>query len=268
MDDYEDKLRREKEWTTSIASGHLADHFLNSRAFFSQERQRFNYDFARREVSEFLGSAIRNSGFNNPSILIAPVGTGNDIQYLKHFSDNITGVDISAEAIAMIKDRDIKTFCCDMKQMSLFPDNHFDVVLTSLFFHHFHGMMDDFLKELFRVLKPGGHFVALEPSVLHPVCWLTRSLRRAVGNITGQVEGEAPFVPFRLSKAMRRCGYQDVRMRGASFSHNRIPIWLARFNNLISRPFLGMPVIKHLAWLCLFHGRKDPGRSTRLEEAA
>ncbi len=263
MDDYEDKLQRERQWHTE--NGLRRDHFLNSRAFYSVERQRFNYGFARKEVSKFLGDAIRNSGLDDPSVLIAPVGAGGDIEHIKHLSGDITGVDISGEAIAQIKDPHVKTFCCDMKSMGPFPDNRFDIILTSLFFHHFQGMLDDFLKELFRVLKPGGHFVTVEPSVLHPVCWLTRPLRMVAGNITGQVEDEAPLVPFRLSNAMRRCGLQDVRVRGVSFSHNRIPIWLARINNVVSRPLLRMPVTKYFAWLCLFHGRKGgvpPPRQT------
>lgn len=265
MDDYENKLRREQEWHTDHE--HQADHFLNSRMFYSDERQRYNYGFARKEVAKFLENAARLSGPDEPSILIAPVGTGGDIEHIKHLSDNITGVDVSAEAIARIKDRHVKAICCDMRHMDPFPDDRFDIVLTSLFFHHFRDMLDGFLEELFRVLKPGGHFVAVEPSVLHPVSWATRSLRRIAGNITGQVEDEGPLVPFRLSNAMARCGFQDVAVRGVSFSHNRIPIWLARINNLITYPLLGMPIAKHFAWMCLFHGRKPAPLGSQLLQA-
>ncbi len=106
------------------------------------------------------------------------------------------------------------------------------------------------------MLKPGGHFLTLEPSNLYPLSWITRPLKRIVGNITDQVEDEGPFLPLRLSRAMARCGLEEVNVTGASFSHNRLPVGLAKLNNAVTRPLLTMPVVKCLAWLCVFYGRK------------
>jgi len=256
MDTYEDKLKRERQWYTQ--SAFQARHFLNSRLFYSPERNAFNYLFPKKRLSLFIEQTMEANDLNKPSVLIAPIGTGDDIQYIRHLSGRISGVDISQEAIDRIADDTLEIYVGDMKNMTMFSDNQFDIVLVPLFFHHFvkHGF-DDFLKETYRVLKPDGHFFSLEPSSLHPVGWITWCLKKVVGNITGAVEDEMPFNPLMLSNAMKRCGFHDVQVLGASYSHNRVPIWIAKVNNVVTLPLLKCPFVKYFAWMCLFYGRKE-----------
>ncbi len=208
---YADKLRREQAWYTD--DGYRPGHILNSRWLFSRERQQFNYHTARTEMANFIGEVLAAQGPARPSMLIAPIGSGGDLPFVTQFSADIAGVDISQEAIDRIENRNVKALQGDMRNLTAFPDNHFDIVLTPLFFHHFHNALDDFLVELHRVLKPGGHFFTLEPSILHPVSWVTRSAKRIFGNITGQVEDEAPLVPFALTPR-----HAEKRIRGHSSS--------------------------------------------------
>lgn len=51
MDNYESKLRREKEWHKKSGQ---RKHILNSRLFYSDERQVFNYSFARNEMARLV----------------------------------------------------------------------------------------------------------------------------------------------------------------------------------------------------------------------
>lgn len=255
MNSYEDKINREKEWHTKPAF--RAKHFLNSRLFYSPERNAFNYIFPRKRLALSMGAIIKTNGLSKPSVLIAPIGTGNDIQYIRHLSENITGIDISQEAIAKITDYSIEKHVGDMKNMSMFPDNRFDIVLVPLFFHHFVKIgFDPFLEEAYRVLKPNGYLLSLEPSSFHPISWITWCVKKLVGNITGLVEGEMAFNPLILASTMRHCGFHDVQVFGASFSHNRIPIWVSYINNIVMFPFLKLPFVKYFAWMCLFQGRK------------
>jgi SAM-dependent methyltransferase len=265
MDDYTDKLKRERAWHTE---SHKPKHLLNARLFYSSKRQDYSYTFARQEMARFVQKTLEEypPPTSPPSLLIAPIGNGVDLQFVRHITDDITGVDVAQEALDKVPDKSIDLRECDMRQMDCFEDNTFDVVLVPLFFHHFNKMHGDFVKELVRVLKPGGHFISLEPSILHPVSWVTRSLRKVVGNITAQVEDEAPFIPSLLLRAMADNGLEEVGLRAASFSHNRLPVPLARANNLVTRPLMGVPVVKQFAWLCLFYGRKpaqeDTGNNT------
>jgi SAM-dependent methyltransferase len=256
MNEYADKIEREKRW--NIQSAFQKNHFLNSRLFYSKKRNDFSQVFPKKQFYDLVAKVIKSNNLNNPSMLIAPIGEGSDIEYVKRFSNNISGVDVSEEAINRIIDKDIKTYVCDMKNMSMFKDGNFDIVIVPLFFHHYCRFgFDDFLKEICRVLKPNGHFFALEPSVLYPPILLIKPARKIFGNITGAVEDEMPFVPLKLSRAMRCAGFSGIRIYGASFSHNRFPIWMANINNAITSIFLKCPVIKYFAYMCSFYGKKN-----------
>ena len=211
MNDYEEKLKREKEWYTEPAF--QSDHFLNSGLFYSRERNVFNYIFPKVQFYSFIGQMAQSNGLNKPRVLIAPIGTGDDLKYIQHLSDDISGLDISEEAVSKITDSNVKKHVGDMRTMHMFSDSYFDMVVIPFFFHHFSRFgFDDFLKDAYRVLKPNGHFFSLEPSSLHPASWVTWLGKKMVGNVTGAVEDEAPFMPLQLSKAMERCGFIDVRV--------------------------------------------------------
>lgn len=254
MDNYSKKLKREEEWY--IKSEFKAQHFLNCRLFYSPERNHFNYIFPKKQFFKMMTQIIDSSKLNKPRILIAPIGNGDDIRYIK-FTDDISGIDISQKALNAISDSNIKKYFGDIKNMHMFPDDYFDIVISPLFFHHFVQFgFDDFLKEMHRVLKRDGHFFSLEPSSFHPITWITWFAKRIFGNITGAVEDERAFIPFKLSKSMKQCGFRDIKIYGASFSHNRIPICIARFNNVLTYPLLKFPILKYFAWMCIFYGKK------------
>lgn len=256
MNKYSDKLEEEKQWYTQHAF--QRNHFLNSKLFFSEERNRFNYLFPKRQLSNLVNEVIKAGNLDNPTMLIAPIGAGEDVQYFRNMTDKISGIDVSEEAINRIAGKDINKYVGDMQAMNMFPADFFDIVITPLFFHHYKDSFLVFLKEIYRVLRPGGYFFSLEPSLFCPACWITIPMKRIFGNITGQVEGEGPFITFRLSSAMKRAGFCNVKVFGASFSHNRMPIWLARIINVITYPFLKIPFLKHFSWLCVFYGEKKP----------
>jgi SAM-dependent methyltransferase len=255
MNDYEDKLKREREWHTGRAF--KAKHFLNSGIFYSPERNAFNYIFPRKCLSRAISRVIENAGMKEPAMLVAPLGTGDDLKYIRGISGNISGIDISEETVRAVPDPGLKKFVGDIKNMAMLPDAGFDIVVVSLFFHHFVNFgFDPYLKEINRVLKPGGYLFALEPSSFNPFVWATRLAKKIFGNITGTVEDEAPFYPPRLAAAMERCGFGRIRISGAGFAHNRVPVFASKILNAATYPLLRAAWIKYFCWMCVFHGRK------------
>ncbi|TVL98900.1 MAG: hypothetical protein CV087_20040 [Candidatus Brocadia sp. WS118] len=251
MKEYKDKLKSEQQWHTSTVN---TKHFLNSKWFFSYKRNDFNYIFPKQQLSKCI---IRTIKSNNPSVLIAPLGTGDDIKYIRPLAGDIHGIDISREAVEKISHGTINKHVGDISNMNMFADNQFDIVLVPLFFHHFvkYGF-SNFLKEIYRVLKPGGHFFAIEPSSFYPLNSIIKCIKKATGNITGAVEDETSFSPFLLSNAMKHSGFVNVKVIGAGFVHNRTPIFIAKLINKITYPLLKLPFIKYFAWMCIFYGKK------------
>ncbi len=258
---YEEKIEREKNWYREPV--YQAGHFLNSRLFCSQERMLFSAGFCQNQLAQRIRQILVPKGLQNPRMLVAPTGAGYDLPYLKPLSNRIVGIDISSDALKQLPEW-IEKHVGDIKNMSMFPDGTFDVVVMSEFFHHFLKFgFDEFLREARRVLRPGGHLFAMEPSILHPVAAAAWCGKKLFGNITGCVEDESPFGPRRLLRAMHRCGFTHVTMWSGSYSHHRMPVPLARFIHFASFPFLGVPVLRHFGWNCVFYGNKPMPQGPR-----
>jgi demethylmenaquinone methyltransferase/2-methoxy-6-polyprenyl-1,4-benzoquinol methylase/phosphoethanolamine N-methyltransferase len=88
----------------------------------------------------------------------------------------VYGIDAASEMIAAARSKAARQgvdvdFRVDLVEALSFPDNTFDVVLSSLMMHH---LPDDVkskgLSEIYRVLKPGGHLLVVDvrrPAELH-----------------------------------------------------------------------------------------------------
>lgn len=255
LSDHTIKLEREKAWYRHHE--HRSDHPLNANWLFSWQQNAFNYGFPKSIMANALNHALE--GRTATKILIAPLGRGEDLPYLRGPGRSLIGIDISPEALAEVVDNDVQKYEADLSDIRQFPNESFDAVCIPLFFHHFiRTGFDPFLRESYRLLKPGGVLISLEPSLFYPLSWITRSAKTMFGNITGQVEDEGPFIPRRLVAALLRSGFTDSRVLGAGLAHNRTPIPLARIINFVTRPLLNMFPLNHMCWMCVYTGRK-PG---------
>jgi SAM-dependent methyltransferase len=248
-----EKRDRERDWYRS--HGHQTSHPLNSTWLYSPSRNDYNYIFPKTRMAQAVDEAL--AGKTPSHILVAPLGRGEDLAYVKRPGRRITGVDTSPEALQAVTDPEIAKLEGDLADLRALETATFDVVLIPLIFHHYVRQgFDPFVREAYRLLKPGGSLISLEPSSLNPMSLAARMGKSIFGNITGQVEDEAPFPPARLARSFRRCGLTEVRIRGAGFAHNRVPIPLAKAINALSRPVLDLFPFNHLAWMCVFTGRK------------
>ncbi len=82
-----------------------------------------------------------------------------------------------------------------------FESESFDLVVANLLLHHIEPL-EPLLRELFRVLRAGGSFRALEPAPL---------LGTLVHSATS--ENEAPVWPARVTAAMRAAGFERTVSR-------------------------------------------------------
>ncbi len=101
-------------------------------------------------------------------------GDGNSVKYMrKHFPKaSLWGTDVSEQSIEQANGKKIVgTIFKPYDGVTLpFEDNQLDVVFTSMVFHHISfDLHDGILKEIHRILKPGGRFYIFEHNPLNPV---------------------------------------------------------------------------------------------------
>ncbi|OES46066.1 class I SAM-dependent methyltransferase [Domibacillus iocasae] len=103
----------------------------------------------------------------SPKLLDIGCGTGFIIDIAKNLFTEVHGIDATEEMIDKVKvDTDNITLHHGIAEELPFKDNEFDVVTAYSFIHHLYNYTD-VLKEVNRVLKPGGTFyIDLEPNKL------------------------------------------------------------------------------------------------------
>lgn len=117
----------------------------------------------------------RLNSLENKTILEIGCGNGVQTKYIlnKFNPKSITGIDLNQENIRIAnqeKDRkgmkNVHFFVDDAQQLSKFKENSIDIIINiESAFHYPDKPL--FLKQLFRVLKPGGHFLIADILTTH-----------------------------------------------------------------------------------------------------
>lgn len=165
-----------------------------------EQRKFDNFDEFADEYRDIHNNAIKLSGTDSDyfseykivelkkhenaevklSLLDFGCGDGNSCVYFsKHFSNiEINGIDVSEDSIKIAQERQIANASFKAFDGGNIPyeDNAFDIVFTSMVFHHIaHNLHDNILSEIRRVLKPKGRFYIFEHNPNNP---LTRKVVR------------------------------------------------------------------------------------------
>lgn len=254
---YSEKKKREKEWHEQSSLNKeksLISTILHSKIFFSPERRKFEFNLMKNQMKLFVQQHLQNKKVDK--LLIAPCGNGVDYEYLKEFANLIYGIDLSpiplkeCPTLMQVKEGDILK--------SEYPNEFFEFITSPLFFHHILSFgFEHFLNEFYRILKPGGYLVILEPSIFYPLNAFTRPLKKITGNIYGEVEDEAPFNPRILINSLKKTGFVNLDVKAASFGHMSLYIPIAKAINFLTKPLLKTDKFwKYFASVLLFWGEK------------
>ena len=124
------------------------------------------YDEALRPYTSYPQKLI-NYLFNafqmkkGMTLLEPGCGRGEHLRLFKELGLDVYGLDLSPEASVLAEDLDITIF--DLETGGLpYPDDHFDIIYSKSFLEHIRDP-SKFLKEAYRVLKPGGLLLSLVP---------------------------------------------------------------------------------------------------------
>lgn len=121
----------------------------------------WSVEYRRRFIYEPMFAGL---DLANMQVLDAMCGSGQTTSFLLTRGASVTGLDISNEVIDTFQSR---WTAANVVKRSLLdsglPDNSFDCVAVVGGLHHIHPNVKAAVREIHRVLKPGGHFCFMEP---------------------------------------------------------------------------------------------------------
>jgi len=167
---------------------------------------------------------------------------------------SITATDISEELLTeakkLLPDAEFKID--DAMNLS-FPDQSFDVVFGSSVLHHLD--MEKSVKEIFRVLKPGGRMVFAEPNMINPQILIQKNIP-FIKKWLGDSPDETAIVRWNFSKLMKHTGFHDISIFPYDFLHPVTPKPLIPLVNGIGKLVEKIPVLKEIAGSVIIYGKK------------
>jgi len=181
------------------------------------------------------------------SVLELGCGTGYFTRELARSGAKIVALDVSPELLEIARANcsapNVRYEIQNAYGLS-YPDAVFDSVVGSSVLHHLE--IQDALREIYRVLKPGGTICFTEPNMLNPqiaiqknVPWVKRKL--------GDSPDETAFFRWSLRRLLEVTGYREVRIDPFDFLHPKTPVPLVNRLNSVGRFLESLPVISEFA---------------------
>ena len=181
------------------------------------------------------------------SVLELGCGTGYFTRELAVTGAQISAIDISPELLEVAKQEcssENVRFEIQNAYAMTFPDETFDSVVGSGVLHHLE--IEAALKEIQRVLKPGGSIYFTEPNMMNPQIAVQKNVP-AIKKLLGDSPDETAFFRWSLRRRLERTGFHAVRIEPFDFVHPKIPPnWITAAQTLSS--FLEkMPLLCEMA---------------------
>jgi len=127
-----------------------------SVTYDENKRPRTDYPY---KLAEYL--CTRFSIEQNSKFLDIGCGRGEFMEAFKKMGMNVFGVDKCEYASKKLDEYEVKN--CDLENERIdYESNSFDVVFSKSVIEHFHNP-ENFIKECYRILKPGGRLIILTP---------------------------------------------------------------------------------------------------------
>lgn len=155
---------------------------------------------------------------------------------------SLVALDLSAELLARARARVLNSarFVRGNAEALPFPAGVFDVVYGCSVLHHLD--VETALREVRRVLCPGGRLVFSEPNLLNPQVWLMfrcEALTRAA-----------------ITRVLRRLGFDRFTVRHFDFLHPSIPASLLSVVGPVAERFERLPLLRAIAGSLLIYAER------------
>jgi SAM-dependent methyltransferase len=184
-------------------------------------------------------------------------GTGVFLEKVARCGATLHGLDLSEDLLAQARARmagapNVRLDRGNAEAMP-YPDGEFDAVYGSSVLHHLD--LDAALRELHRVLKPGGRLVFAEPNLLNPQVVYMFKYGPAKERF-GVSEDEMAFTRFRARRALASAGFSAIEIAPFDFLHPKTPVaWLDHVAAL-GRTLERLPLVREIAGSMLLRARR------------
>jgi len=223
----------------------------------------WNSPAGRRRAEHRAELLIRATGLG-PGTLALELGCGTGVFLERAASTGarIVAIDLSQPLLQQARSRMARSprvrLVCGNAEAMPYADGTFDAVYGSSVVHHLD--LDRALREVFRVLRPGGWAAFAEPNFLNPqVAFMFTFM--ATKPWFGVSPDEKAFTRFRAMRALRQAGYVDRSVRPFDFLHPATPPALVGGVARASGFLEGLPLVREFAGSFLVAGRKPGARN-------
>jgi SAM-dependent methyltransferase len=192
---------------------------------------------------QMLGAHLRPG----MTILEVGCGTGSFTRELARSGAEVVAIDVSLELLEIARANcsapNVQYQIQNAYALS-YSQGVFDSVVGSSVLHHLE--IEAAIRDMYRVLKPGGTIYFTEPNMLNPqiaiqknIPWIKRKL--------GDSPDETAFFRWPLRRLLERTGYRDVRIDPFDFLHPKTPVALIDRVKAFGRFLENVPGISEFA---------------------
>jgi SAM-dependent methyltransferase len=178
--------------------------------FFDSHGAADAYDvFSPATNERLIDNFVRLSGLPaGARVVDLGCGSGVFTNLLRRRGYQCVGVDLSPNLIAIARANfsGIEFRTGDIERLP-FPDGSFDGVLLSGVLHHL-PERSRCAAEVFRILRPGGKFVAFDPNRMNPFMYLYRDGPSPFYSSVGVTENERPVLAREIAATFREAGFR------------------------------------------------------------
>jgi ubiquinone/menaquinone biosynthesis C-methylase UbiE len=193
---------------------------------------------------------------------VADLGCGSGVfsNLLQQAGYHCVGLDISPKLVALARSKfPAVTFVEGDVEHLPFPSGSFDGALLSGIVHHLPDP-SQCAAEVFRVLRPGGRFVAFDPNRRNPFMWLYRDRSSPFYSSVGVTENERPILAHATAAIFRRAGFVTSVDYLANLQYRYVASpkirWLLPVYNAIEATVFSLPFMKPFSSFVLTFGEK------------
>jgi ubiquinone/menaquinone biosynthesis C-methylase UbiE len=231
-------------------------------AFFDGHAAADDYDVFEPQASARIVDAFVKLTELPPGARVIDLGCGSGTfsALLARAGYDCVGLDISAKLLEVGRRKHprIEFVAGDIEHLP-FPAESFDGALLSGVVHHFPDP-SPCAAETFRVLRPGGRFLAFDPNRMNPFMWLYRDRSSPFYSSVGVTANERPVLAREVRMVFARAGFAVTSHYLAGLAYRYVASRRAQLAlpiyNFIDRTVFGLPAMERLRPFVLTAGAK------------